>query len=285
MIKETPTRIRHRILTDICKYCGLLAPVEDIIAADAADIISMIDRSAAYLMTLLAERDSSSIGCFLNTFWNAFMFNQISLETLLPELDNTLYRYQLAMWTKNAATFNMFPIAYLGTQKEKLGKASALTAIDIGGGMGFYTALLYCLGFSVTLVERAVNSTICKPQLGTIAKCLFQEFPFANHDVRWDVVLLSEVLHGRTVSEQIHWLKVILTDFLNDGGCLLVNEVNPHGPGAYSQTFDTRIKFMTKGQGGAISYDTLCRLLPDGCRVGCSFWGLDTYYLATITKE
>ncbi len=209
--------------------------------------------------------------------WAEFMLGEEE-DNEFETPDFSLETYQKAMFLKNVLCFQKNPY--------KQFKIKSHTAIlDIGGGLGFHFALFHTLSEHIWLTEKPdiIKMILNKTGIETHQIC---EGPFPRVLPRtYDIIHISEVLHGRTEKERQHWFNVIPT-YLNKNGKLIITEVDPESEALYGKLFDLRIKLMTNGEGAAISMREMREMASKRFREHTSFrWDLLPYYTLIFEKK
>ncbi len=174
--------------------------------------------------------------------WLAFMLGTCEEHVVQGSAHQT---YQNAMFTKAIMCSSHAPI---GLIRKYLRKGHRV--LDIGGGLGFFTAIFQCFGARTTLMEKAETLALMSPTAIETLGAIAEEFP-GNQQLDYDFVHVSEVLHGRSKEERAAWFDSDLPKAVRTNGILAITEIGKTRT-LYSELFDIRIKAMTKGKGSIV---------------------------------
>jgi len=238
----------HKIIT----LCNREDIDLDLLLSCADKIPPLLGLSAGYLMTMSLCKKETALARFFKKNWLKFMVPQIHVpvENLSAEI------YTAAMFDKNAAMFTFFPLHLIIQQvKRILSPDRILEVLDLGGGSGFYSAMFHLLDTHVTYMDRDPIAKLLPLKLASKIRVLNHEYIPGETILNYDIIFISEVLHGRSLTQQLNMLKA-LANRLKPGGALIINEVDPTAPNIYAQYFQTRMDIMTNNRGYVIAPET-----------------------------
>jgi len=229
----------------ICKFCGVDVSDEDqktLLEAGEKNINLWLDSSIGYLFADYVFKDPKASAF---SKWREFMQQG---QPKPPEGPIDMETYQKAMFIK---ALTCSPHAPIGLLRRNVFRNSKL--LDVGGGLGFWSAMYRAFGAKVTLCEKPEVVGLLGPEFKKGVRVLAEPFPLADQDGSWHAISLFEVLHGRSRETIQKWFDEDLPRLLCREGLVVVTDVNPAGATLYSRLFDARIKQMTNGVGSAIS--------------------------------
>ena len=299
------------VLTDICERANVPSEIKNRISYCVEntedEVQQAMDMSAAYLETyrlLHCQTNIPLIQFHFKDYWTPFMTAGFEYEVQ----KHSMYDYQMAMFTKNMMLFKFFPLNKL---VELIGNSHPGSMLDIGGGLGFYSALFeWLFTCGSTIVEKpeikAVLSKLARDSKYTHysfnidgstrptgdKRLYFYDKPFPTLSLpkfmlnTYSLVYMSEVLHGRNRHEQIEWIRLVFEKYMHDDGILIINEVADNPDSAYCRTFDLRMQIKTACKGSIVTIKDIQNICLDlNLCVEFIPWCNDMYYLAIIRRS
>ncbi len=170
--------------------------------------------------------------------YDLYSYIEEVIETGKPMLakphDIDLESYVKGIYERNT-------LLWSGEDKEEiLGFAKGKLILDFGCGSGFYAEIFNAMGAATYLYDRAEIAKVMK----TFKPNLVVNTDLTNID-KFEIVWLSEVLHGKNEKERRRLLNSLVTS-MNKGQCIAINELKPDTP--LSQMFHWQMKIHCEGE-------------------------------------
>jgi hypothetical protein len=240
------------------------------------DINDILDSSIAPFYISHQRKHADIPG--ISSWWDFMLGNKIK-ETRKVAFTSEIY--MKAMLFRCFLCYKHMPIGLLRRIINKKDKI-----LDLGGGPGFFSALSFIFGAEPHYLDKeSIASKLTQAFKQNIC-VLFGNFPEVLLPSPFKTIFANEVFHGRSKEEQVHWIRNLLPNILENKGKIIVNEVTPKGSTLYSRFFDSRIKTMTDGKGSALTPKELIHLFGDQYTItNLVTWHSLPYYTAIFEKE
>lgn len=239
----TTAEQHNSTVSGIISACGQNIPpgfLSELIDMGERAINSLLDASIAHLYPVhLCQGPRGE----LYKPWMDFMVPKATEQTGSADRKT----YLEAMFLKSVICSRHAP---LGLFRRTLFRGARV--LDIGGGLGYYSALFNSFGAKATMCEKPESEPFVSDELKKRVKCIFAPFPIDRKDLTFNAIYLGEVLHCISKEEWTNWLQNSLADSLTKDGHIIITEVDITQQTLYSRLFDMRIQLKTEGKGRAI---------------------------------
>lgn len=266
-------------LMKICEITGQSYTAEEIgqlISIGEKGINNLLDASIAHFY---AEHIFSRSTPHQLEAWRQFMLGKDRAEMKKPEINMEIY--QNAMFVKALLCSKHAPFGLL---RRNIFRGARV--LDIGGGLGFFSALFKLFGAKPTLCDKPEVESLVSPNFKKAIKTTFKPFPSSiTQSNSWNCIHMAEVLHGRSKEEREQWLTEDIPNALAKDGSLIITDVDPASQTLYGKLFSQRIKLMTDGIGSSISAQDVFMITNKRFRIAAVVsWHSLPYWTAILKK-